>query len=104
MSLGRLFRNLRLTTWRQAYRDIAGLGDIKVGTLVGVDRNGNHYFQNEKDELPGRHRWVDYAQLYDNNNTQIDPEWHSWLHHIRKEPPTKDDSIKEARQSWQLVS
>ncbi|KDN41165.1 NDUFA12-domain-containing protein [Tilletiaria anomala UBC 951] len=100
MSLARQLRNLRLSGWRQAYRDLAGLGDIKAGTLVGVDRNGNQYFENLKDEIPGRHRWIDYHQLYDSNVSQIDPEWHSWLHHIRKDPPAKDEAIQEGRQSW----
>ena len=35
------------------------MGDTKVGTLVGVDRYGNKYFEN-KEELPLRTRWVDY--------------------------------------------
>ena len=104
MSLMRQIRNLGKSTWRQAYRDLAGLGNIKAGTLVGIDRNGNKFFENTKDEIPGRHRWVDYAQLYDSNATQVDPEWHSWLHHIRKAPPPKDEAIKEARQQWIAVS
>ncbi|POS86873.1 NADH-ubiquinone oxidoreductase subunit B17.2, partial [Erysiphe pulchra] len=35
-------------------------GDTKAGTLVGLDRYGNKYFENLKEELPLRTRWIDY--------------------------------------------
>ena len=59
-------------------------GDAKHGRLVGtdqcvlaflltelcfiitvVDRFGNRYFENmnAEEEIPGRHRWVDFAQV-----------------------------------------
>lgn len=36
------------------------LGDIKAGTLIGVDKYGNKFFENTVEELPLRTRWVDY--------------------------------------------
>ncbi|TQS39168.1 hypothetical protein Golomagni_00312 [Golovinomyces magnicellulatus] len=34
-------------------------GDTKAGTMIGVDRYGNKYYENLQ-ELPLRTRWVDY--------------------------------------------
>lgn len=51
----------------------------------------------------GRHRWVDYAQD-DFNASQAVPEWHSWLHGIRKDPPHEDPIVNAARPPWLAVS
>lgn len=32
------------------------------------------------------------------------PEWHSWLSHIRKDPPHLDPIVQASRQTWQTVS
>lgn len=72
-------------------------GDTKAGTLIGVDRFGNKYFENMAEELPCefrgifhsllnssivdgfvfllvRTRWVDYKEPeYD--PSQIEPGW-----------------------------
>lgn len=41
----------------------------------------------------GRHRWVDMKQ-HDYHASQVPPEWHSWIHHIRQDPPNKDAFYK----------
>jgi len=38
------------------------IGDTKAGTLIGIDRFGNKYFENLQEELPLRTRWVDFKQ------------------------------------------
>ena len=61
-----------------AWRLRLGTGDTKRGTLIGIDRFGNKYFENMEEELPRmlkracvlgrlaaksrivRTRWVDY--------------------------------------------
>ncbi|KAJ3001637.1 hypothetical protein NUW54_g6302 [Trametes sanguinea] len=62
---------------------------------------GNRYFENTnpEEEIPGRHRWVDYAQ-HEYNATQVPPEWHSWIHHIRKDPPTEDNIMQNLSPPW----
>eukprot|EP01126_Amoeba_proteus_P051044 TRINITY_DN6075_c0_g1_i1.p1 TRINITY_DN6075_c0_g1~~TRINITY_DN6075_c0_g1_i1.p1 ORF type:complete len:155 (-),score=9.67 TRINITY_DN6075_c0_g1_i1:78-542(-) len=63
-------------------------GQIKNGTLVGTDRFGNQYYEENSDNvnsLTGRERWVEYAG-WDKDATQIPPEWHSWLHYICDRP------------------
>lgn len=71
--------------------------------MVRDDRNGNKYYENHN-ELNLRHRWVDYAADNEFNASQVDPLWHSWLHHIRQLPPHEDPGIQKMSQSWMTVS
>ncbi|KAF8680300.1 hypothetical protein RHS04_04277 [Rhizoctonia solani] len=87
---------------KEYIRQMWYIGDAKSGRFVGADQFGNRYFENTnaEEELPGRHRWVDYRQ-HEYNATQVPPDWHSWLHHIRSEPPTTDKIMHESTQPWQ---
>ncbi|OBZ76115.1 NADH dehydrogenase [ubiquinone] 1 alpha subcomplex subunit 12 [Grifola frondosa] len=72
---------------------------------------GNRYFENlnPEEEVPGpctldssrsgRHRWVDFAQ-HDFNATQVPAEWHSWISHIRKDPPPEDNVMQNLSPPW----
>ncbi|CAG8709838.1 9637_t:CDS:2 [Dentiscutata erythropus] len=73
---------------REYFTQLLYIGDTKAGTLVGVDQFGNKYYEN-KEEIFGRDRWVDYVQHY-GDASQIPPEWHSWIHKITDTPPTID--------------
>jgi NADH:ubiquinone oxidoreductase subunit len=64
--------------------------------------NGNKYYEDHT-EVPGRHRWVDFAQ-HDVHVSQIEPVWHAWLHHTKTAPPTNDEVVLNARQTWEAVS
>lgn len=77
------------------------IGDAKSGNLMGKDQFGNRYFENlnAEEEVPGRHRWVDFAQ-HDFNATQVPAEWHSWLSHIRKDPPPEDRVMQNLSPPW----
>jgi len=77
------------------------IGDAKSGRFVGIDQFGNRYFENynAEEEVPGRHRWVDFAQ-HRFNASQVPPEWHSWLQHIRKDPPTEDPIVQRFTPPW----
>lgn len=63
------------------------------GHLVGEDRFGNKYFENN--DLPyDRKRWVIYKEkrIFGPNSytpTSIPPEWHAWINYINDYPPTK---------------
>ncbi|XP_030071226.1 NADH dehydrogenase [ubiquinone] 1 alpha subcomplex subunit 12 [Microcaecilia unicolor] len=70
------------------------VNDLKTGALVGVDKYGNKYFEDQR-YFFGRHRWVEYTREMNGKNTYWDldgsmvpPEWHRWLHSIADEPPT----------------
>ncbi|KAI9626793.1 hypothetical protein H4Q26_017699 [Puccinia striiformis f. sp. tritici PST-130] len=64
------------------------------------DSHGNKYFE-DPSETMFRNRWVDY-KVHDFNASQVPPEWHSWLQHIRKDPPHLDPIMIQSRQSWQM--
>jgi len=101
VSIIRTLRNIQRAGLRQWWRYTYYIGDAKYGQHVGKDQFGNQYFENlnAEEEIPGRHRWVDYAQ-HDYNATQVPPEWHAWLSHIRKDPPHNDPIIQAVTPSW----
>jgi NADH dehydrogenase (ubiquinone) 1 alpha subcomplex subunit 12 len=68
---------------------------------IGVRRAHLHCFTHPYSD-PGRHRWVDFAQ-HDFNATQVPPEWHSWISHIRKDPPTEDAVMQALSPPWKAV-
>ncbi|WVQ81910.1 hypothetical protein IAT38_004037 [Cryptococcus sp. DSM 104549] len=99
------FRRAITHAWRlglkRSFRSIWYFNDLKWGRLVGTDRFGNRYYENydPNEELPGRNRWVDFSQ-HDLNASQVPPEWHSWISHIRKDPPTEDAIMKQSVPFW----
>ncbi|KAK7499507.1 hypothetical protein BaRGS_00009159 [Batillaria attramentaria] len=70
-------------------RQLFWTDELKTGTLVGVDEDGNKYYQNNM-YFMGRSRWVQYSPKYgfDYDGSQVPPEWHRWLSYISDEPPT----------------
>jgi NADH:ubiquinone oxidoreductase subunit len=52
------------------------------GQAVGTDTFGNRYYQSKR----GR-RWVIYNGTVE--ASRVPPDWHGWLHHTFKEPPTQ---------------
>ncbi|KAN0064134.1 hypothetical protein ACQY0O_003301 [Thecaphora frezii] len=103
MSLARTINYIRQVGFKRYWRDLNYIGDAKAGRLVGTDRNGNRYYEN-LEEVPGRHRWVDYHADNEFSASQIDPLWHAWIHHIRKDPPTEDAGLQKMVQPWMTVS
>ncbi|PAA81278.1 hypothetical protein BOX15_Mlig032450g1, partial [Macrostomum lignano] len=64
--------------------------ELKWGKLVGEDKYGNKYFENNEYFL-GRNRWVHYAPKHglEYDGSQIPAEWHRWLHSMTDDPPNK---------------
>jgi NADH:ubiquinone oxidoreductase subunit len=54
------------------------------GQPVGADAFGNRYYQTRD----GKRRWVIYNGTVE--ASRVPPDWHGWLHHTFKEPPTVD--------------
>ena len=63
---------------------------IFLGKFSGKDQFGNKYYSNAKGK-----RWVIYKNSVE--SSKIPPEWHSWIHFLNRNVPTKD--IKKF--SWQ---
>ncbi|KAF9481980.1 NDUFA12-domain-containing protein [Pholiota conissans] len=101
VSLHRTIRSIQRVGFREWWRQMQYICDAKSGTYIGKDQFGNRYYENRngEEEIPGRHRWVDLAQ-HDYNATQVPPEWHSWISHIRTEPPTNDAVMQNLTPPW----
>ncbi|KAJ5562853.1 NADH-ubiquinone oxidoreductase subunit B17.2 [Penicillium sp. DV-2018c] len=104
-TIARTLRNLRRVGFKDAAHQMqltnnhVLAGDTKAGTLVGVDRWGNKFFENMEEELPLRTRWVDYKDVeYDASH--IEPGWHAWISYMVDAPP-KADKILEPVRHWE---
>ncbi|KAI5859437.1 NADH ubiquinone oxidoreductase subunit NDUFA12-domain-containing protein [Durotheca rogersii] len=100
-TITRTIRNL----WRvgvkasDAWHQLQYIGDTKAGALVGVDRFGNKYFEDNED-LPLRTRWVDY-KVHDFDPAQIEPGWHAWISYAVDKPPNQDPILAYRRRAWE---
>lgn len=63
--------NTQLYTWRN-------------GVKVGEDEDGNIFYETRD----GKRRWVIYNG--EAEASKVSADWHGWLHHTFKEPPTKE--------------
>ncbi|CAK9830679.1 NADH dehydrogenase [ubiquinone] 1 alpha subcomplex subunit 12 [Anthophora retusa] len=81
---GGLFNSLRVL-----YR----IDELKKGTLVGQDKYGNKYYENNA-HFFGTNRWVIYSEKVgmDYDGSQVPAEWFGWLHYKTDLPPHKDPS------------
>jgi NADH:ubiquinone oxidoreductase subunit len=60
------------------------------GRPVGTDQFGNRYYQTRD----GKRRWVLYNGTVE--ASRVPPDWHGWLHHTFKEPPTLQPFAEKA--------
>ena len=84
---------LRILTWWNSQTVNTQVWTRLYGEKVGEDEQGNVYYQSGG----GKRRWVIYngeAQA-----SRVPTEWHGWLHHTCKEPPTRDPLPHKA---WEL--
>ncbi|XP_044918107.1 NADH dehydrogenase [ubiquinone] 1 alpha subcomplex subunit 12 isoform X2 [Panthera pardus] len=89
--------------------------DVRVGTLVGEDKYGNKYYEDNK-QFFGRHRWVIYTTEMNGKNTfwdvdgsMVPPEWPpcSLKHNIEIRPinnPSKAFECSRERKSCTSVT
>jgi len=63
------------------------------GKPVGTDTFGNRYYQTKD----GKRRWVIYNGTVE--ASRVPPDWHGWLHHTFKKPPTSEPF---KAQPWEL--
>ena len=74
----------RILTWWRGQTLNTQVWTALYGEKVGEDDQGNIYYQSKK----GDRRWVIYNG--ESEASRVPVEWHGWLHHTFKEPPTKD--------------
>ncbi|KKA28624.1 hypothetical protein TD95_004984 [Thielaviopsis punctulata] len=74
-------------------------GDTKYGQLIGTDKFGNKFFENN-DELPLRTRWVEYKK-HDYDAAHIEPGWHAWISYSVDTPPTLDPVLETKVRKWE---
>ncbi|KAI0097283.1 NADH:ubiquinone oxidoreductase 13.4kD subunit [Nemania sp. FL0031] len=98
-TLTRTVKNLWKAGVKDAWRQMNYIGDTKAGTLIGTDRWGNKYYENNE-ELPLRTRWVDYKS-HDFDAAQIEPGWHAWISYLVDKPPTQDSLLQYKRRAWE---
>lgn len=62
---------------------------MREGELVGEDKYGNKYYQNNR-YFYGRNRWVIYNKNtgLEYDGSMIPAEWFGWMHYKVDEPPT----------------
>ncbi|KAF5282666.1 hypothetical protein FQA39_LY17526 [Lamprigera yunnana] len=69
------------------------MDELKIGTLKGVDKYGNKYYENKR-FFYGRSRWIEYAPYYrlEYDGSQIPVEWYGWMHYKTDCIPSEDPS------------
>jgi NADH:ubiquinone oxidoreductase subunit len=90
--MGILKTLLRSVTWWNGQTLNTQLWTWRNGVKVGEDDQGNVFYETRD----GKRRWVIFNG--EAEASRVGPEWHGWLHHTFKEPPTKDPL---AHKSWE---
>jgi len=88
--VGRFFETIRFNGGvRKTLWNLLRGTDLKVGTLIGVDNQGNKYYENNR-YFQARNRWVEYRQdaFWNYDASMVPPQWHRWLHQMTDDPPT----------------
>lgn len=84
---------LRLLTWWNGQTLGTQIFTARKGVKVGEDEQGNIYYQTRD----GKRRWVIFNGEVE--ASRISPDWHGWMHHTFKEPPTESPLPHKA---WEL--
>lgn len=90
--MGILNTLLRAVTWWNGQTLNTQLYTWRKGVKVGEDEHGNRFYRTQDD----KRRWVIYNG--ETEASRIGPDWHGWLHHTFKEPPSEKPL---ARKSWE---
>jgi len=88
--MGILKTLLRSVTWWNGQTLNTQLWTWRNGVKVGDDDQGNLFYETRD----GKRRWVIFNG--EAEASRVGPEWHGWLHHTFKEPPTKDPLTHKA--------
>lgn len=78
------------------------MGEMRVGTLRGTDEFGNRYFENTKYQF-ARDRWVEYANLWHYDMSQVPAAWYGWLSHMTDMVPEELAAAMKTVQTNRIV-
>ncbi|KAK8807051.1 hypothetical protein WA158_003810 [Blastocystis sp. Blastoise] len=82
-----IYYGLKERGFRGVMKQLCSMGEIKLGTLKGVDEHGNAYYEN-LDYQYGRHRWIEYGSWnWKFDTSQIPPLWFGWLTSMYDQTP-----------------
>lgn len=81
--MGILDTILRTVTWWNGQTIGTQLFTARHGRKIGEDAAGNIFYETKD----GKRRWVIFNGEVE--ASRVSPEWHGWLHHTWKEPPTQ---------------
>ena len=70
----------QIFTWWHRQTVGTFIATLFTGKFIGKDEFGNKYYSNTKGK-----RWVIYYSRVE--STKIPPDWHSWIHFLRKDKP-----------------
>ena len=73
----------------------AGFGD-ELAPLVGIDENGNRYYEDFNHKNKNQRRFVEFAdngKWFPTMGKTISPAWHGWMHYTYDDPPKKDNFV-----------
>ncbi|KAF2128566.1 NDUFA12-domain-containing protein [Dothidotthia symphoricarpi CBS 119687] len=99
-TLMRTLRNLRKIGFKEYGHQMAHIGDTKAGTMIGMDKYGNKFFENLEEELPLRTRWCDYKD-HEFDPSQIEPGWHAWMSYMVDKSPVEDKLLQRELRVWE---
>ncbi|KAI5849461.1 NADH ubiquinone oxidoreductase subunit NDUFA12-domain-containing protein [Morchella snyderi] len=100
-TISRTLRYLRRIGFGQYAYQMNRIGDTKYGVLVGTDKYGNKYYENNDEELPLRTKWVDYKEWKEYDASMVEPGWHGWLAYMFDKPPTSEAIMKHDVRPWE---
>lgn len=86
---GAVARFLEGGTWDKVRRTIVMTRFPANAQLVGTDGFGNRYYEQPVQDArhPNQNRFVEYADGWNGDASQVSPSWHAWLHHMTDDCP-----------------
>ena len=88
--MGLLSSLLKAVTWWNGSTLNTAIYTARKGVKVGEDEQGNTFYQTRD----GKRRWVMFNG--EAEASRVSADWHGWLHHTFKEPPTERPLAKKA--------
>ena len=76
-------------TWDAVRRAVVMTRFPANARLVGTDSAGNRYYEQSPEDArhPNQNRFVEYADGWNGDASQVPSSWHAWLHHMTDDCP-----------------